>query len=88
MKTLNLILKADPDGSLHVPLPPELRNETLRIEANLEVVSTVEPDPVGGNTQGWTDWLKEHGPIGDDAAEEMLRAIEEAFERIDHDDWK
>ena len=39
MKTIEMILEPDADGSLHVPLPPELRVGKVRIEARMEAVT-------------------------------------------------
>jgi hypothetical protein len=37
MSTISAILDPHPDGSLHLPLPPELRHRRVRVEASLEV---------------------------------------------------
>lgn len=36
MSTINAILEADADGTLHLPLPPELRHGKVQITATLE----------------------------------------------------
>ena len=36
MSTITAILEPDADGSLHLPLPPELRGGKVKIEAKLE----------------------------------------------------
>ena len=36
MSTITAILEPDADGSLHLPLPPELRHRKVRVEAKLE----------------------------------------------------
>lgn len=38
MSTIVAILEADPDGSLHLPLPPELRRGKVRVKATLEAL--------------------------------------------------
>ena len=38
MSTITAILQPDADGSLHLPLPPELREGMVRVEATLEAV--------------------------------------------------
>jgi hypothetical protein len=38
MKTIKAILDPHADGSLHLPLPPELRGGRVKVEANLEAV--------------------------------------------------
>ena len=37
MSTIKAVLKADRDGTLHLPLPPELQN------VNIEVTATLKP---------------------------------------------
>ena len=36
MSTITAILEADADGTLHLPLPAELRHGKVRVEAKLE----------------------------------------------------
>lgn len=36
MSKITAILEADADGTLHLPLPPELRNTKVRVTATLE----------------------------------------------------
>lgn len=36
MSTINAILEADADGTLHLPLPVDLRSGKIRVEARLE----------------------------------------------------
>ena len=36
MSTITAILEADADGTLHLPLPAELRSGKIRVEARLE----------------------------------------------------
>jgi Protein of unknown function (DUF2281) len=38
MSTITAILEPDPDGSLHLPLPEELRSGKIRVEARIERV--------------------------------------------------
>ena len=40
MSTIKAILEADADGTLHLPLPPQLR------QGKLSVTATIEPAPV------------------------------------------
>ena len=37
MSIISAILDPDPDGNLHLPLPPQLRHRRLKVEARLEV---------------------------------------------------
>ena len=43
MSTITAILEPDADGTLHLPLPAELRHGKVRVEARLE---PVDPDQV------------------------------------------
>ena len=52
MSTITAILDPDPDGSLRLPLPPELRHGKVKIEAKLESVKTTEPHPQFGCLAG------------------------------------
>ena len=38
MRTITAILEADADGTLHLPLPAELRRGKVRVEARVESV--------------------------------------------------
>jgi hypothetical protein len=44
MKTITAILEADVDGTLHLPLPMELRRGKVRVEAKLEVVEAPDEE--------------------------------------------
>ena len=39
MSTITAVLDADPDGTLHLPLPAELRSSRVKVTARLESVS-------------------------------------------------
>jgi hypothetical protein len=39
MTTITAILEADADGSVHLPLPPELRHSKVQVTATLEAAS-------------------------------------------------
>jgi hypothetical protein len=41
MSTITAILKPDADGTLHLPIPPELWYQAIRVKAELEPVSEV-----------------------------------------------
>ena len=38
MSTITAILKPDADGTLHLPVPPELRHQAVKVKAQLEAV--------------------------------------------------
>ena len=42
MSTITAILEADADGTLHLPLPPELRGGKVKVEATVEAVDEEE----------------------------------------------
>lgn len=48
MSTITAILDADPDGSLHLPLPPELRGTKVKVSATLEAAKTANPRATAG----------------------------------------
>jgi hypothetical protein len=52
MSTINVILEPDADGTLHLPLPPELRHVKVEVTATLK--------PANGDAQG-ADALKGFG---------------------------
>jgi hypothetical protein len=42
MSKITAILEADADGTLHLPLPPELRNTKVRVTATLEAATAAQ----------------------------------------------
>jgi hypothetical protein len=63
MKTIKAILDPQADGSLHLPLPPELRGGRVKVEANLEAVVD-ETHPVGPANGTVLDALQEIRKLG------------------------
>jgi len=51
MKTVAAIMEPDSDGTLHLPLPLEWRNQTIRVKAELELVSSDGYPPEGAARQ-------------------------------------
>jgi hypothetical protein len=45
MSTITAILEPDADGTLHLPLPPELRHTKIRVTATLEATEQVGERP-------------------------------------------
>jgi hypothetical protein len=43
MSTITAILQPDDDGSLHLPLPVELRHSAVKVTATLEPVASAAP---------------------------------------------
>ena len=43
MSTINAIFEPQADGSVHLPLPEELRHRRVRVEAKLEAADDMEP---------------------------------------------
>ena len=52
MSTITAILDPDADGSLHLPLPPELRHTPVKVTATLEAVSAPGARPRFGCLAG------------------------------------
>ena len=46
MSTITAVLDADPDGTLHLPLPADLRGVRVRVEAKLEAAPSTAKSPV------------------------------------------
>ena len=46
MSSITAVLDACPDGTLHLPLPPDLRGIRVRVEAKLEAASSAAKRPV------------------------------------------
>ena len=53
MSTIKATLQPDPDGTLHLPLPPELRRGLLKITATVERVETGEKAAVNQALRGF-----------------------------------
>jgi hypothetical protein len=60
MSKITAILEADEDGTLHLPLPPELRNSKVRVTATLEA----EPEPETKERRTPLEALKELRKLG------------------------
>jgi hypothetical protein len=52
MSTITAILQPDADGSLRLPLPPELRHSSVKVTATLEAVTADAPRPHFGCLAG------------------------------------
>jgi hypothetical protein len=52
MSVINAILEPHVDGTLHVPVPPELRGGKIRIEARLEAATKETAAPKYGCLAG------------------------------------
>jgi hypothetical protein len=48
MSTINAILQPDPDGTLHLPLPAELRHGPLLVTATVEPAPLADSDRLKG----------------------------------------
>ena len=85
MSTITAILEADADGSLHLPLPEELRHGKVRVTATLLPVA--DEIPTAGRGFGalkgkisMTDF--DESLDGFSASPEMLEKRSKAFERL------
>ena len=45
MSTITAILEPDADGTLHLPIPPELRHQAIRVQAVLEPATAEKSQP-------------------------------------------
>jgi hypothetical protein len=52
VSTISAILEPEADGSLRLPLPPELRHGKIRVEATLEAADSPGPRPQFGCLAG------------------------------------
>jgi hypothetical protein len=52
MSTISAILDPEADGSVRLPLPPELRHGKVKVEAKLEAVESPGPRPQFGYLAG------------------------------------
>ena len=52
MSTITAILEPDADGSVHLPLPPELRRSAVKVTATLEAASAPAGRPRFGCLAG------------------------------------
>jgi hypothetical protein len=46
MSRITAVLDASPDGTVHLPLPPDLRGTRVRVEAKLEAATSAAKSPV------------------------------------------
>ena len=53
MSTITAILEADADGTLHLPVPAELRHGKIKVEAKLEAAPQPPPDEETGSLKGF-----------------------------------
>ena len=53
MSTITAILEADADGTLHLPLPAELRHGKIKVEAKLEAAVQPPPGKETGSLKGF-----------------------------------
>ena len=52
MSNITAVFEAHPDGSLHLPLPEELRHSKVKVTATLEAVPSPAPCPRFGSLAG------------------------------------
>lgn len=53
VSTITAILEPDADGTLHLPLPAELRHGKVKVEAKLEAAVQAFPDEETGSLKGF-----------------------------------
>jgi hypothetical protein len=61
MKTISAILEADADGTLHLPLPVELRKSKLKVTATVQDVRNETERPTQEEALGALRKLRELG---------------------------
>lgn len=73
MNTITAILEPDADGTLHLPLPAELRHGKVKVVASLEPVNRpgVPPVPRAGSLKGF--WM---APDFDEPLEDFREYME------------
>jgi hypothetical protein len=67
MSTITAVLESDEDGTLHLPLPRELRGKKLRVTATLVETAEGPPDPKRGTKTVLEalEELRKRGGLGD-----------------------
>ena len=53
MSTITAILEPNADGTLHLPLPEELRHGKVKVEAKLEAANAEQKPPMPGCLKGF-----------------------------------
>ena len=61
MSTITVILEADADGTLHLPLPAELRKSKVRVVATIEAAQDGNARPTSEEAQAALRRLQELG---------------------------
>ena len=61
MSSITAVLDACPDGTLHLPLPPDLRGIRVRVEAKLEAASSAAKSPV--ELRAIMQKIRDHNPF-------------------------
>lgn len=65
MSTITVILEADADGTLHLPLPAELRNSKLKVTATIEAASEESERPTRETALAALKRLREMGTFNE-----------------------
>ena len=68
MRTFSVTLELDQDGTVHLPLPPDLRNTRLRISGTFEPVEEASPEASSLQTLSMEELLeriRERNPFRD-----------------------
>jgi len=80
MSSISAVFKPSTDGSIHLPIPPELRGN-----ARLRVVAWLEPDVETHEKPGAGEWAKlargiARPPAGESSDDARFAALKERFE--------
>ena len=71
MSTITAILEPNADGTLHLPLPEELRHGKVKVEAKLEAANAEQKAPQPGCLKGF--WM---APDFDEPLEDFKEYME------------
>ena len=80
MNAIRVTLQPSSDGSIHLPLPPELRGVD-----RLRVVAWLEPEPPKNSKQGAGDWaIQARGiaklSLGESHDDARMRSLQRKFQ--------
>ncbi len=77
MSQINVILKPDSDGTLHLPIPQEWHGRPIRVSASLE--------PVESSDSYSTEWQELFGSIDDETFVAPVRSGSRSIEAFGED---
>ncbi len=88
MSTITAILEASADGSLHLPLPAELKGGRIRVVAQLEAVSTgTSAVRIARDAADWWEKIEALPPEDAESFANDIEAGRAAMNRVPDDQW-